>query len=79
MKTLTIRNLPSEVAEALEKERAHQGQSLNQTAIDLSRGLGSGGARSNGLAGLAGKWTEKEFRRFEEAVTPLAEIDAEIW
>ena len=72
MKTLTIRNLPPEVAEALEREKKRRGESLNQTVIDLlGQGLGVGTARSNGLAKLAGSWTEAEFRRFEEAVAPF--------
>lgn len=80
MKNLTIRNLPDEVAEALEKEKAQRGESLNQTVIDLlSQGLGVGAVRSNGLARLAGAWSEKDLRRFEKAVAPLEKIDAELW
>ena len=80
MKTLTIRNLPEEVAAALEKEKAQRGESLNQTVIDLlGQSLGVGGTRSNGLSRLAGKWTEKDFRRFEKAVAPFAEVDPELW
>ncbi len=80
MKTLTIRNLPPEVAEALEREKRRRGESLNQTVIELlGQGLGVGGPRSNGLAVLAGGWDEDEFRRFEGAVAPFEEIDAELW
>ena len=80
MKTLTIRNLPPEVAEALEREKKRRGESLNQTVIDLlGQGLGVGTARSNGLAKLSGSWTEAEFRRFEEAVAPFEAIDPEVW
>ena len=80
MKTLTIRNLPDEVAEALEKEKAQRGESLNQTVIDLlGQSLGVGGTRSNGLARLAGKWTEKDFRKFEKAVAPFEKVDPELW
>ena len=80
MKNLTIRNLPDAVAEALEKEKAQRGESLNQTVIDLlSQGLGVGAVRSNGLARLAGAWNEKDLRRFEKAVAPLERVDAELW
>jgi len=80
LKTLTIRNLPPEVAEALEREKKRRGESLNQTVIDLlGQGLGVGNARSNGLARLAGSWTEAELRRFEEAVAPFEAIDPELW
>ena len=80
MKNLTIRNLPPEVAEALEREKRRRGESLNQTVIELlGQGLGVGGTRSNGLAALAGGWDEEEFRQFETAVAPFEEIDAELW
>ena len=80
MKTLTVRNLPPEVAEALEREKRRRGTSLNQTVIDLlSQGLGVGGIRTNGLAGLSGKWSEEDYRRFERVVAPFAEVDPELW
>jgi len=80
VKTLTIRNLPPSVAEALEREKRRRGESLNQTVIDLlSQGLGVGATRSNGLAALAGTWSEDDFRRFEEAVAPFEEVDPELW
>jgi plasmid stability protein len=80
MKTLTIRNVPPTLAEALEREKRRRGESLNQTVIELlGQGLGVGEVRSNGLAALAGNWNEEEFRQFEEAVTPFEEIDPELW
>jgi plasmid stability protein len=80
MKTLTIRNLPPDVAEALEREKRRRGDSLNQTVIELlSQGLGVGVTRSNGLARLAGRWDEEEFEHFERAMTPFEEIDQELW
>lgn len=79
-KGLTIRNLPPDVAEALEHEKRRRGKSLNQTAIELlGQGLGVGGPRSNGLGRLAGGWSEKELREFEAAVAPFEQVDAEIW
>ena len=80
MKALTIRNLPPAVAEALEREKARRGASVNQTVIDLlSQGLGVGVPRSNGLAALAGQWTDEELHRFEEAVAPFEEPDPGLW
>ena len=80
MKTLTIRNLPPRVAEALEREKRRRGESLNQTVIELlSQGLGVGATRSNGLAALSGKWSQEEFRRFESAVAPFGDVDPELW
>jgi plasmid stability protein len=82
MKHLTIRNVPYELAEALSREKERRGTSLNQTVIDLlSQGLGTkpGEHRRNGLARLAGTWTDDEFDRFEEAVAVTEEIDEELW
>ena len=80
MKTLTIRNLPDDIAEALEEEKRRRGGSLNQTVIDLlSQGLGVGAPRTNGLARLAGTWTADEHRRFEEAVAPFETVDDDLW
>jgi len=79
---LTVRNLPADVATELERERKRQGASLNQTVVDtLRRGLGLGLERkSNGLAALAGKWSEEELAAFEESVRELGEqVDEELW
>lgn len=80
MKNLTIRNLPPDVSDALDREKRRRGESLNQTVIELlSQGLGVGTTRSNGLSGLAGAWSDEEFRRFEDAVSIFGHIDPELW
>lgn len=81
MRHLTIRNIPSEVAEALEKQKDQSRTSLNQTVIDLlGQALGTGkGAKSNGLAALAGTWTEEDHARFEAAIAVTEQIDEELW
>jgi len=80
IKALTIRNLPSSVAEALEREKRRRGRSLNQTVIDLlGQGLGVKSTRSNGLGRLSGSWSEDEFRDFEKATAPFEGIDEELW
>jgi plasmid stability protein len=79
-RSLTIRNVPDDLAEALEKEKGRRRGSLNQTVIELlSQGLGVGSARSNGLARLAGTWSEEEHRQFEENVASLESIDDDLW
>lgn len=81
MKHLTIRNLPPEIAVALESERDRRHKSLNQTVIELLRdslGIVRGGKR-NGLAALAGTWSEEEHARFEQAVAVTEQIDEELW
>lgn len=82
MRHLTIRNLPPEVGEALERKRARSQTSLNQTVIDLLRGaLGvrSQDEESNGLARLAGTWTAAEHEQFEADVAAMEQIDEELW
>lgn len=82
MRHLTIRNVPAEVSQALDTERARSRASLNQTVIDLlgrALGVGRQGETSNGLASLAGTWTEEEHERFEAAVAVTEQIDEELW
>jgi len=82
MKTLTIRNVPKRLADALDRERRRTDASLNSTVLDLlSRSLGADGhgPRRNGLAKLAGTWDEEQLRQFEAAVAPLNQIDKDMW
>ena len=82
MKHLTIRNIPSELGQALENEKRRRGKSLNQTVIELlSQGVGArpGNVRRNGLRSLAGTWTADELARFEAAIAPTEQVDQELW
>lgn len=82
MKTLTIRNVPPKLAEALDRERRRHDASLNSTVLDLlSRSLGVRGAepRRNGLASLAGTWSAEEQRQFDAAVAPFDAVDDDMW
>lgn len=82
MEHLTIRKVPRALARALEAEKKRRGTSLNQTVIDLlNQGLGVGSVtrRSNGLAQLAGGWSDDEFEQFQRALAMTEEIDEEMW
>ena len=82
MKTLTIRNVPRRLAEALDRERKRKDASLNSTVLDLlGRSLGADGQgpRRNGLAKLAGTWDAQDLRQFEAAVAPLDQVDEDMW
>ncbi len=82
MQHLTVRNIPPDLAVALETEKHSRRLSLNQMVIELLRqslGVGRGRKRSNGLARLAGTWTEEEHEQFEAAVAVTEEIDEELW
>ncbi|MDY7096190.1 MAG: hypothetical protein SX243_24715 [Acidobacteriota bacterium] len=80
MKHLTIRNIPEDLAAALEAEKERRQLSLSQTVIELLRhSLGVDQKRGNGLVRLAGRWSAEEQERFEQAVAPFEEIDQELW
>ncbi len=76
----SVRNVPAKLAAALEQEKRRRGASLNQTVIDLlSQSLGVTGNRSNGLARLAGTWSEADHKEFLSAMGPFEQIDADLW
>jgi len=82
MKNLTIRDVPSDLAEALEREKIRRGKSLNQTVLQLLSqclGVKPTGSRTNGLAQLAGTWTAEEHSRFESDIALTEQIDEELW
>ena len=82
MKAITIRNVPVELTESLEREKRRRGASLNRTVPALlsdALGISKPGPRSNGLRRLAGTWTEEEYSEFKEAVAPFEQIDDAIW
>jgi hypothetical protein len=82
MRHLTIRQVPPELAKALEEEKRRRGSSLNRTVLDLlsqALGIGASGRRTNGLGELAGSWTQEEFEEFEQAIEFTEQIDEELW
>jgi hypothetical protein len=79
---LTLHNVPSELAQALERESHRMRASLEQTVIELlSRALHvrPPGEKSNGLGRLAGTWSQEEYERFESAVAVTEQIDEDLW
>lgn len=83
MRHLTIRDIPADLARAVEREKKRRGQSLNQTLKDLLRaalGLDRPPAlRDNGLGKLAGTWSEEEFEEFERSRQIFESVDPELW
>ena len=82
MKTMTIRNVPADLAQVLEKERRKRGTSLNRTVLALlhnALGVPNQAVRSNGLRQLAGTWSEAEYKQFEQAVASLGAVDEAMW
>lgn len=81
MEHLIIRKLPASLARALQAETKRRGASLNETVLDLlsqALGVANGGPRSNGLARLAGGWSEEEFEQFQQALAITQQIDEEM-
>jgi hypothetical protein len=79
---LTVRNVPADIAQELDRERKRRGDSLNETVLAaLRKGLGLAGERkSNGLLSLAGQWSDEDFKTFERTVSESTEqIDEEDW
>ena len=82
MESLTIQNVPPELAQALERESMRLQAPLDQTVIDLLRRalrIGSSEERRNGLASLAGTWTDDEHSRFEAAIAVTEQLDEDLW
>lgn len=82
MKQLTIRNVSPRLAKRLAQERAATGKSLNQLVLDLlerSLGLVTGSRYDNGLAALAGTWSNEEHAAFEKSTAVFEQIDEELW
>ncbi|HEY0554947.1 MAG TPA: hypothetical protein VGG20_11815 [Thermoanaerobaculia bacterium] len=82
MESLTIQNLPSELAQALERESLRLQAPLDQTVIELLRRalrIGSLEGVRNGLARLAGTWTPEEHARFEADVAVTEQVDEDLW
>jgi plasmid stability protein len=71
MESLTIHNVPSELAQALQRESMRLHASLDDMVIEiLCRALkiGSSEEKRNGLARLAGTWSAEEHEQFEAAI-----------
>ena len=82
MKQISIRNVPDELARALDRERRLMDRSLNQTVIDLlQRALGLSACHDfdNGLKRFAGRWSDEEFREFEQSTKLFDDLDEELW
>lgn len=85
MKAITLRNLPPDLAITLEKEAAATGRSLNKTVIHLLEkatglsGLPPKQSRFHDLDDLAGSWSGKQTREFDQNLQDLRQIDPDLW
>src|SRR5947209_1931390 len=84
-RAITLRHLPPEMAQVIQRRAEETGTSLNKAVIGLleeASGLrGKQGRRvvHHDLDQLAGTWTRADARRFEDAVATQRTIDPELW
>ena len=85
MKAITLRQIPIELAEIIEREAAATGASLNKTVLRLleeATGVSGNGHRQrrfHDLDELAGSWTAKQAREFDGNLGDQRQIDPDIW
>ena len=82
VKTMTVRNIPEDVAERLNTLARERGQSMNATVVALLReSVGGAGPlrKKRDLSAFCGVWADAEAREFEEAVAAFDEIDVRDW
>ena len=82
MRTMTIRNIPDEVAEQLKFLAKTSKTSINNTIVQV---LGcsilpqKARRKRRDLSRFCGGWTQKEFNDFNLAITDCERIDPEDW
>lgn len=85
MKQLTLRSIPDEVKNAVQKEAEHKGVSLNKAIISLlERASGTKvqqkkRVRYHDLDHLAGLWSQEEAAMFDKTLKAQRKVDAELW
>lgn len=86
MKQLTIRNVGSDLHQAVKNEARRRGLSINRYVLLILRdavGLGDGQSNQtiefHDLDHLAGTWTEEEYRQFEEVLNSQRKIEEGLW
>ena len=75
---LTVRGVPDEVAERLERLSRARGQSVNSTVNQILEDTLGVGARLRLLRRMP-RWTQEEFDEVTEAVTAQRTIDDPVW
>ena len=82
MKTMTIRNIPDEVAAYISGRASEEGRSINTMAVALLSQLAGYAARQQkkrDLSWLAGSWSQAEAHLFDKAVSDCRRVDTEDW
>ena len=84
MNQITVRGIAPDLEKQIRRKAKATGKSLNKVMLELigeSAGPEKRGKKPAGasLAELAGGWSEKEAREFEESVRVFEKIDEATW
>jgi len=85
MKTMTVRGIDPEMADALKKAAQNQGKSINQVALESIRsslGLGKHNKYKiiyDDLDMLFGTWSDEDFKTIQGKIESERTIDQETW
>ncbi|HEX8043576.1 hypothetical protein [Candidatus Deferrimicrobium sp.] len=84
MNQITVRGIDPELEKQIRRKAKATGKSLNKVILELIGGSAGPEKRRKkptgaSLAELAGGWSEKEAREFEESVRVFEEIDEATW
>lgn len=83
MNAITLRNIPLEIQEAIQRRASDEGLSFNKTVQRmLEEALGlrrSSRALHHDLDHLAGTWSPEEADDFDAALAEQRSIDPELW
>lgn len=84
MATMSIRGLNEKALQSLKRRAASEGTSLNALVLTLLEGEDVGSQRNKSptfddLDALAGTWSAKDAKAFNDATAAFGEIDAKLW
>ena len=85
MKAITLRDVPPELARLIQRRAEQEKMSLNKTVVRLlEEGTGLQQKKKakplhDDLDALAGSWTQREARDFEQALEKQRAIDPDLW
>ena len=84
MNQITVRGIAPDLEKQIRRKAKATGKSLNKVMLELIGGSGGPEKRRKkpvgaSLVDLAGGWSEKEAREFEESVRVFEEIDQATW
>jgi plasmid stability protein len=84
MNQITVRGIDPGLEKEIRRKAKAMGKSMNKVMLELIGGSAESEKLRKkpagaSLAGLAGGWSEKEAREFEESVRVFEEVDEAMW